>query len=99
MSSCFFSSRERMRISLMSVFKKRSTTAWPKEPVPPVMRRTLSLSIFIRFVSPYMIDVDTILILTKMTKATAKKLPKKQFNLAAIFLCYSCRLQKTVPET
>ena len=44
MSSCFFSSRLKMRISLMSESRKRRNTALPKEPVPPVIRRTLSLN-------------------------------------------------------
>ena len=42
MSSCFFSSREKIRISLMSLFKKRRRTALPKLPVPPVINKTLS---------------------------------------------------------
>ena len=37
MSSCFFSSREKMRISPMSVSRKCFRTVWPKEPVPPVI--------------------------------------------------------------
>lgn len=37
MSSCFFSSREKMRISAMSVLRKRLRTALPKLPVPPVI--------------------------------------------------------------
>ena len=44
MSSCFFSSREKMRISPMSVFRKRLSTALPKLPVPPVISSTLSLN-------------------------------------------------------
>lgn len=36
MSSCFFSSLEKIRISLMSDSKKRRKTALPKDPVPPV---------------------------------------------------------------
>src|SRR3546814_14968374 len=38
MSSCFFSSRLKMRISVISVAKKRFSTAFPKEPVPPVIK-------------------------------------------------------------
>ena len=38
---CFFSSREKTRISPMSVLKNRVSTALPKEPVPPVIRRLL----------------------------------------------------------
>src|SRR5829696_5375810 len=41
MSSCFFSSRLKMRISPISVETKRWMTALPKEPVPPVTRRVL----------------------------------------------------------
>ena len=37
MSSCFFSSREKMRISPMSVARKCFKTVWPNEPVPPVI--------------------------------------------------------------
>ncbi len=44
MSSCFFSSRLKMRISAKSEVRKRDSTALPNEPVPPVMRRTLSLN-------------------------------------------------------
>ena len=40
MSSCFFSSRLKMRISRICVFRNRRSTALPKEPVPPVTRRT-----------------------------------------------------------
>lgn len=39
-----FSSRENIRISLISVSKKRFNTALPKEPVPPVINRILSLN-------------------------------------------------------
>lgn len=39
MSSCFFSSREKMRISPMSVSRKCFKTVWPNEPVPPVISR------------------------------------------------------------
>src|SRR5690349_12410738 len=41
MSSCFFSSRLKMRISFTSVSRKRRRTALPKEPVPPVISNTL----------------------------------------------------------
>ena len=41
MSSCFFSSRLKMRISAMSVSRNRRSTALPNEPVPPVMTRVL----------------------------------------------------------
>src|SRR5271156_2595521 len=44
MSSCFFSSRLKTRICATSVCRKRSTAAWPNEPVPPVMSTTLPLS-------------------------------------------------------
>ena len=37
MSSCFFSSREKMRISARSVFMKCLSTVLPNEPVPPVI--------------------------------------------------------------
>ena len=39
MSSCFFSSREKMRISPMSVSRKCFKTVWPNEPVPPVISK------------------------------------------------------------
>src|SRR5690242_12656724 len=45
MSSCFFSSRLKMRISAMSVCRKRSSTALPNEPVPPVIKSVLFLNI------------------------------------------------------
>src|SRR5262245_40329498 len=41
MSSCFFSSRLKMRISRSSEPRKRRTAALPKDPVPPVMRSVL----------------------------------------------------------
>ena len=45
MSSCFFSSRLKIRISPTSSFRrKRLATALPKEPVPPVMSSVLSLN-------------------------------------------------------
>src|SRR5205823_5324251 len=44
MSSCFFSSREKIRISRISVDNTRSTTALPKVPVPPVTSRVASLN-------------------------------------------------------
>src|SRR5699024_8617264 len=43
MSSCFFSSREKMRISARSESRKCLSTVEPKEPVPPVIIRVLSL--------------------------------------------------------
>src|SRR4030095_12901863 len=45
MSSCFFSSRLNTRISAKSEWMKRWSTALPKEPVPPVIIRVLSLNI------------------------------------------------------
>ncbi len=42
MSSCFFSSRLRTRISPTSVSRNRRSTAFPKVPVPPVIRIVLS---------------------------------------------------------
>src|SRR5687768_6996604 len=45
MSSCFFSSRLRMRISRTGDFAKRRSTAFPNEPVPPVISRVLSLNV------------------------------------------------------
>ena len=45
MSSCFFSSRLKMRISRSPEWRNLSRTAFPKEPVPPVMRRTLPSNI------------------------------------------------------
>src|SRR5678816_3484559 len=44
MSSCFFSSREKIRISPMSEGKYRRRTALPKVPVPPVMRRVFPVT-------------------------------------------------------
>ena len=44
MSSCFFSSRLKMRISRRSEARKRRRTALPNEPVPPVISRVLSLN-------------------------------------------------------
>ena len=41
MSSCFFSSRLNIRISAISVCRKRLSTAFPKEPVPPVINSFL----------------------------------------------------------
>ena len=41
MSSCFFSSREKMRISPRSVSTKCLSTVLPKLPVPPVIMRVL----------------------------------------------------------
>src|SRR5918994_171045 len=45
MSSCFFSSRLKMRISRRPDARKRRTTALPNEPVPPVISRVLSANI------------------------------------------------------
>ena len=45
MSSCFFSSRLRMRISRRSDARKRRRTALPNEPVPPVISRVRFLNI------------------------------------------------------
>src|SRR5580658_5865565 len=42
MSSCFCSSRLKIRISRTSVARKRLSTALPKDPVPPVISNTLS---------------------------------------------------------
>ena len=47
MSSCFFSSREKIRISRISVSRKRFSTAFPKEPVPPVIISVLLAKILI----------------------------------------------------
>ena len=46
MSSCFFSSRLNILISFKSELIKCFKTALPKEPVPPVIIRTLSLNIY-----------------------------------------------------
>lgn len=43
--SCSFLSREKKRGSPISVCRKRRNTALPKVPVPPVMRKVLSLNI------------------------------------------------------
>ena len=50
MSSCFFSSREKMRISARSVFMKCLSTVLPNEPVPPVIIRVLSLKVVESFI-------------------------------------------------
>src|SRR5262245_40298676 len=44
-SSCFFSSRLKMRISRTSLDRKRLSTVLPNDPVPPVIISTLSLKI------------------------------------------------------
>ena len=44
-SSCFFSSRENMRIPLMSVRRRRCSTSFPKLPVSPEMSSISSLTI------------------------------------------------------
>ena len=41
MSSCFFSSREKMRISARSVSMKCLSTVLPNEPVPPAINQGL----------------------------------------------------------
>src|SRR5258708_2775606 len=41
MSSCFFSSRLKMRTARISVVRRRRNTALPKEPVPPVIMTVL----------------------------------------------------------
>ena len=51
MSSCFFSSREKMRISPMSVSRKCFKTVWPKEPVPPVISRVALVNADILYTS------------------------------------------------
>ena len=43
-SSCFFSSRLKIRISEISEFKKCFRTAFPNEPVPPVINNFISFS-------------------------------------------------------
>src|SRR5579862_3404508 len=50
MSSCFFSSRLKTRISAKSESSRRVSTALPNEPVPPVIRRILSLNRWSRFI-------------------------------------------------
>ena len=47
-----------MRISPISVRRKRFKTALPKEPVPPVIRRTLSLKM----------DISKVLIFEYLSK-------------------------------
>ena len=47
MSSCFFSSRLKIRISAISESKKRPNTALPNEPVPPVINKVLFKNIYI----------------------------------------------------
>ena len=44
MSSCFFSSLLKMRISFISESRNLSRTALPNEPVPPVIKSILSLN-------------------------------------------------------
>ena len=44
-SSCFFSSQLKMRISSMSLCKKCFKTVLPNEPVPPVMSRVAPLNV------------------------------------------------------
>lgn len=52
MSSCFFSSREKMRISPMSVSRKCFKTVWPNEPVPPVISRVALVNVdILKFLS------------------------------------------------
>src|SRR6185295_6203362 len=51
MSSCFFSSRLKMRISRTSEERKRRVTALPKEPVPPVIKSVLSVN------GPLLVDI------------------------------------------
>ena len=50
MSSCFFSSREKMRISARSVFTKCLSTVLPKLPVPPVIMRVLPVNAVVDFI-------------------------------------------------
>lgn len=52
MLSCFSSSREKIRISLISVAKKRSKTALPKDPVPPVIISVFPINIDIALYFP-----------------------------------------------
>src|SRR5713226_302135 len=52
-SSCFFSSRLKMRILRTSVDKKRLRTVFPKDPVPPVIINTLSLN---KAYAPFAVD-------------------------------------------
>lgn len=47
MSSCFFSSRLKIRISRRSLSINLRNTALPKLPVPPVINNTLSLNMLI----------------------------------------------------
>src|SRR5712664_4133690 len=44
MSSCFFSSRLKIRISPTSVSRSRFSTALPNDPVPPVIIKVLFLN-------------------------------------------------------
>ena len=43
-SSCFFSSREKIRISPISLVKKCFNTVFPKEPVPPLIIKVAPLN-------------------------------------------------------
>lgn len=43
-SSCFFSSRLKIRISPISVYKNLFSTALPNEPVPPVINRVFPVN-------------------------------------------------------
>lgn len=60
MSSCFFSSREKMRISFKSESKKCFKTVEPKEPVPPVIIRVALSNVDIFFLLFY----KTIMLIT-----------------------------------
>src|SRR5688572_11606764 len=47
MSSCFFSSREKIRTSAMSLWRYRCSTALPKVPVPPVINNVLAFNVML----------------------------------------------------
>ena len=55
-SSCFFSSRENIRISAIWVERKRFNTAPPKDPVPPVIRRVLFVNMFTSFYCKFTVE-------------------------------------------
>src|SRR3989344_7056700 len=53
--NCFFSSRLKITIFLGFKGKSRSTTALPKEPVPPVTRMVLSLIRFFNLIKLWLV--------------------------------------------
>ena len=58
MSSCFFSSREKIRISLRSESRKCLRTVEPKEPVPPVIISVAFEKLFINSVNLPVVEIN-----------------------------------------